>query len=294
MYEHWIAKNIIAYIKIAMGNRERALFLQIINRPKRYVNRECFSEPFVELAQIKSYFSDKTWMTERIEKLEFDLALLKEMNPYAAINFIRKGIGYEEYLSEYAKFRRIKEEELVDVLNEIQESAKPFKTFEDWFIHIEEYAKELKEVVRNRNNNDVDSVEMATMHSSKGLEYKVVFIIDVNEGIIPHRKAVIDADLEEERRMFYVAMTRAKEYLHIYSVKERYNKEMEQSRFLGEILLDKEELKKDTLISHKNFGSGRILDNKNGKLTIYFEELRKSKILDLNFCISNNLLQIQQ
>ena len=63
-----------------------------------------------------------------------------------------------------------------------------------------------------------------TMHSSKGLEFKVVYILDANEGVTPHHKAVLDADLEEERRMFYVAMTRAKDRLHIFYVNERFHK----------------------------------------------------------------------
>ena len=74
------------------------------------------------------------------------------------------------------------------------------------------------------------------MHSAKGLEYEAVFLPDVNESIVPHTKAVLDADLEEERRLFYVAMTRAKNYLHIYSLKERYNKPLLPSRYLEELL----------------------------------------------------------
>jgi DNA helicase-2/ATP-dependent DNA helicase PcrA len=80
---------------------------------------------------------------------------------------------------------------------------------------------------------------IATMHSSKGLEFEAVFIIDANEGITPHKKAVLAADLEEERRLFYVAMTRAKELLYIFSAKERYNKVMQWSRFIDELREEK-------------------------------------------------------
>ena len=81
-----------------------------------------------------------------------------------------------------------------------------------------------------------DAVMLSTMHSSKGLEYRVVYILDANEGVTPHNKAVLDADIEEERRLFYVAMTRAKQRLHIYSVKNRYHKPAELSRFVEEYL----------------------------------------------------------
>ena len=292
IYDHWITGNIIAYIKLAMGSRDRSFFLQIANRPKRYLNRECFEEPRVEFLKLREYYGDKDWMLDRIDKLEYDIELIKNMSPYAAINYIRKGIGYEEYLKEYADYRRIKLEELIDTLNELQETSRAYKTYEEWFQHIEDYRKELKEQAENRNKKDKDSVAMATMHSSKGLEYKVVFIIDANEGITPHHKAVLEADLEEERRLFYVAMTRAKEYLHIYSVKVRYNKELACSRFVGELLLDRDNLNVGTKVEHKTYGMGIIKSNDHVKLVIYFERLQKEKTLDLEFCMQNRLFTI--
>ncbi len=74
------------------------------------------------------------------------------------------------------------------------------------------------------------------MHSSKGLEYRIVFLIDANEKVTPHRRAYLEEDLEEERRLFYVAMTRAKELLYIFSVDKLFGKKAERSRFLEELL----------------------------------------------------------
>jgi DNA helicase-2/ATP-dependent DNA helicase PcrA len=292
IYDHWIARNVIAYIQIALGSRERAQFIQIANRPKRYLSRDCFKDPTVNLEELKAMYSDKEWMLDRILKLEYDLKLLGKMNPYSAINYIRKGIGYEEYLTEYANFRRIKVDELIDVLDELQEAAKNYPSFDAWFQHIEDYSKELQIQQKERNIPNSNRVSLSTMHSSKGLEYKVVIIIDANEGITPHSKAITDADMEEERRMFYVAMTRAKQYLHIYSVKERYNKELEISRFVGELLVDCESLAPNTRIEHKTYGEGTIVKNEDGKLIIYFDKLKKERVLDLKFCIGNHLIKV--
>ena len=292
IFEHWITKNIMAYMKIAMGECQRELFLEIINRPKRYVTREVLSDPEVSIMELMKKYQDKTWMMERLEKLQYDLVMLKKMEPFAAINYIRKAIGYDEYLQDYATFRRIKVEELYDTIDELQESAKNYRTFQEWFDHMEEYKQELKEQMENRRRYHVDSVSLATMHSAKGLEYEAVFIVDANEGITPHRKAVLDEDMEEERRMFYVAMTRAKHHLYIYSAKERYNKEFTRSRFVGEMLFNKQELVKGTKVEHKSYGKGRVDLVEDGKITIYFDRLRKQRVLDLNFCIQNELLKI--
>jgi DNA helicase-2/ATP-dependent DNA helicase PcrA len=243
LFEHWISNDIITYIKIAMGNCERAHFLQIINRPKRYISRDCFDTPIVDLEEVKGFYEDKNWMLERIDQLEYDLAILSSMNPYAAVNYIRRGMGYEDYLKEYAVQRKMKVEELIDLLDELQESAKGFKTFQEWFHHMEEYKEELKRQSTEAAIYHTDRITIATMHSSKGLEFAVVFIVDANEGITPHKKAILPEDLEEERRLFYVAMTRAKEALYILSAKDRYNKIMQGSRFIEELRETKEEPK---------------------------------------------------
>lgn len=237
IYDHWIAKNVISYIHLALGSRERREFLQVMNRPNRYIGRECVDEAQVSLENLKKYYDDKHWVVERIEQLEYQLNILKRMTPYAAINFIRHGIGYEAYLNEYADFRKIKVEDLYEVLNEMQEGAKDFKTFEAWFAHIEEYTKALNDQAKEQNKIS-NAVTFTTLHSSKGLEFANVFIIDINEGIIPHRKAILDADMQEERRMFYVGMTRAKEHLHMYSIRERYGKNLMPSVFLENLKQD--------------------------------------------------------
>ena len=242
LFDHWIASDLTAYMKIAAGAADRSLYLQIINRPKRYVGRDCFERQEVDFEELMSFYEDKNWMLERLEQLQYDLGVLADLNPYAAVNYIRKGIGYEDYLKEYAEARRLREDELLDILDELQESTRGYHTFAEWLLSMEEYRNELKRQSEEKRTSPKDSVMIATMHSSKGLEFNTVFIIDANEGITPHKKAVLDADIEEERRLFYVAMTRAKELLYIYSTKEHYNKSMQPSRFLEEIREEKPKL----------------------------------------------------
>jgi DNA helicase-2/ATP-dependent DNA helicase PcrA len=232
IYEHWIAKDIFAYIRIALGARERSNYLRIINRPNRYVKRDVFIKDQVDFEDLYRYYEDKDYMVERLEDFYGQIKMIGKLSPYAAINFIGEGIGYRDYLKEYADYRRINFDDLNDIFDEILGCARPYKTFDDWFSYIEDYAAQLEK--QKEKSNREDGVIITTMHKSKGLEFENVIIPEANEKITPHKKAVLDPAIEEERRMFYVAMTRAKSRLYIMWVKERFGKDMEESRFVGE------------------------------------------------------------
>lgn len=234
IYEHWIAKDLFAYIRIAQGSRQRSDFLRIMNRPKRYIGRESLDDELVAFDVWEWFYEDKPWVAKRICQLEHDIKMLAQMNPYAAVNYIRYGIGYDEYLKEYADYRRIREDDLIEILEDLQASAKEYRNFDAWFLHMEEYAKEL-EKIRMQKQEKKDGVTLATLHSAKGLEYEHVYIIDVNEGMMPYKKAVLEQEIEEERRLFYVGMTRAKWDLHLFSAKQVNHKETDISRFIGEV-----------------------------------------------------------
>ena len=245
LYEHWIAQDVISYIRIAMGERSRREFLRIMNRPNRYFSRDALDDAQVSFEGLRWFYEEKDWMCDRIDKLEEDLNTLKRMTPYGAINYIRYGIGYEEYLKEYAGYRKIKAEELFEVMEELASSAKNFKSFSEWFVHIEEYTQQLKEQAK-KQVSEKKGITISTLHSIKGLEFDAVFLMDVNEGSLPYHKAVTESSIEEERRLFYVGITRARKFLWILYAKNRHEKELEVSRFLTEsgLVLKEEKDKK--------------------------------------------------
>ena len=124
MFEHWIAKDIFAYIRLALGTANRADFISVCNKPKRYIGRDYLTDEEIDLDKLCSYYEDKQWMVERIMKLKDDLAMVAKLNPYAAVNYIRRGIGYDEYIADYALNHHIQPDELFDVLNDIHESER--------------------------------------------------------------------------------------------------------------------------------------------------------------------------
>lgn len=233
LFRHWICRNIMAYLSMAKGDRSRKIFLEVMNRPNRYISREVLEEKEISFEKLKKYYQDKDWMCDRLVTLETHLKILKNLPPYAAINFIRNAIGYEEYLLEYARYRKQKPEELTEILDRLMDSAKGMKSVEEWELFIKDYTEKLTEQAK-RQNIKGEGVVISTLHGVKGLEYAHVYILNVNEGSIPYKKAVLEEAVEEERRLFYVGMTRAKETLSLCYVKKQYEKEREPSRFLEE------------------------------------------------------------
>lgn len=240
IYDHFAVKNILDYVRVAMGIRERALFLRILNRPNRYLSRELLTESIVDFEELRTMVEGKEWALDKIDQMEYELKILAGLKPFAAVNFIRKAIGYDEYLAEYAEYRHLNVDDFYTTLDELQEMAKQYKTFGEWFDGIEQYRAEFEEHMKINSKDNKKGIMVTTMHSAKGLEFDVVFILEVNEGLSPYKKAAKPEEIEEERRMFYVAMTRARNHLHIYEVHDYYNKELEPSRFLAELCVEQE------------------------------------------------------
>ena len=300
LFEHWIARDMLAYIRIALGRSGRSDYLRVINRPKRYISRQLMSlaagpdlSDFKRvLTAVKKGCQDKEWIAQRMDQLIYDLTSIRAMEPYAALSYIRYGMGYDAWLVDYARERRLKEDELLEVAADILESARGFEHFEDWFQYIDDYGHRLNARRRQQQDDDTDAVVLSTMHSAKGLEYDVVFIIDANAGVIPHKKAVLEADVEEERRMFYVAMTRARNCLHIYFARERYHKPAEMSCFVGELLMDRSRFVKGARVRHRTYGEGTVMEVTPTAVKILFSKSKAIKTLNLSFCISNQMLSL--
>lgn len=235
LYDHFIAKDIMAYFHLAAGSRSRGDFLRIMNRPKRYIGRDSLSGENVSFEDIRRFYCDRDWMMDRVDQFEWDVKMLSRMAPYAAIQYIRKRIGYDDFLKDYALTNKVKKTDLTDVLAEIEEASRPIRTLEEWFTHVQEYTEALKEKERNRSAQQ-EGVRLMTIHAAKGLEFDTVFIIGANEGSIPYKKAKTDEETEEERRLFYVAMTRAKNTLKVCYVKTKNGKTVQPSRFVEELL----------------------------------------------------------
>ena len=234
LYEHFIAEDIKAYFRIAQGIRQRNDFLRVINRPNRYISRTALEKERTDFEDLRTFYCDKEWMIDRIDQMEEDIREIAKMTPYAAFQYLRKKTGYQEFLCEYAKEKNPHAPALPGIMDEIAESMKKKESLQEWIKYTDVYTNHLKEMEKEDRFTD-GKVAFLTMHGAKGLEYRFVYLIEAEEGIVPHRKAIRDGETEEERRLFYVAMTRAKEQLTISYVRQKNGKDVHPSRFVQEL-----------------------------------------------------------
>lgn len=243
IYDHWIAKDILAYLTLGESDDADSALRRIINKPKRYISKEILYEAEkMPYTLLRSFFvcpSLKRWQEENLERFRQDLMQIGKRNPYDGIKYIRRVVGYDEYLEEYASFRKSSGKAFIEIADEITEIAKNTESVQEFRGNLEEMSRQMQEQFRE-NGMLKKGVTLSTMHGAKGLEFYAVFLPSLNEGVVPHERAL--EGLEEERRLFYVALTRTKEKLCLSAIRNRYGKEMKPSRFLKDMGLDVEQL----------------------------------------------------
>lgn len=235
-FRHFVVQDIMAYLTLADGDLRRKYFLRIINRPVRYLRRDSMPEEVVSEEGMLQYYRNTPALQERVRNLFRDLRTLGGRKLYLQIHYIRNVIGYDRYLRD--KYGVPRAEELIRTAEEFQEFSRQFLTLAEMRIYMGQYEETLREVQKqNRGGTDTEThagqrISLMTMHASKGLEFDTVYVPDCQEGKIPSSRSVTEAEVEEERRMLYVAMTRAKKKLWLIGYKGKTGKDA-PSRFLA-------------------------------------------------------------
>lgn len=296
-FEHFICKDLLAYLRLSINIYDRDSFLHIINKPFRYVSKS-------NLEYVRKYVEEKSpfdiliekkdmppYQAKKINDLKNDILYLNKVSLGSAIQIILSDLGYMDYLKEYCERYKQSIEDLEDIIEEFKSSTIGIKTILDLLIHVEDVKKKLEE------NKDVKKgVILSTIHGVKGMEFKNVFLINANEETIPH-KSSMDTNIEEERRIFYVGITRAIDNLYLFSTKTQRGRFKEVSRFILEgdfRVVDPNEdygIKVGDTINHRSFGLGEVIGLENGSVKIDF-----GKGINRSFSIKvlkeNNLITI--
>ena len=216
--EEWYL-DVEAYIRLGLGSKERKYILRVANKPNRFIKRE----------QLLNYSMLPDSLTVAVKHI-------RTMRPYLAIKYIWSGIGYGKWLENQIGEDQEQWNMICEQLEEITQEMKRFTTLEDWLTHVEEDCLQQKTIQKSKDKDRAEGVHLLTMHASKGLEFDTVYLLDVNKGKVPKGSKLTSEELEEERRLFYVAMTRAKKQLYIYYVRGTSDHVLQPSVFLEKIM----------------------------------------------------------
>lgn len=237
VYNGMVAKDILSYVRGALkfdGTYFNEDLIYVLNKPQRYISRQVVLSVNMNISAVRRIYSKNN-----IDSFLFHIEMIRKLPPQAALSYIRKGAGYEEYLRLYAIENNIPMSGLLKQLEQLVQECSKFNTLEQWINSIDSAQNSEGQNFGKKSSGEGGTnnrINIMTMHGSKGLEFKVVFIVDANQGIIPTSKALRERDFEEERRLFYVAITRAIDYLNVYAVEERLGCPIEVSMFVEEML----------------------------------------------------------
>lgn len=292
IYEGFIFADIRDYVMLSAGLGDVRQLRNILNHPNRYLYEYYFKDcDYTEdsLMDACSYILNDKGAHWKYEKaLDSVAELMRAFGPgevdmntspeevMSRMNGPYPSVHYDKYLREYADMREMDYTELLDIYKTLEDDAKKYGSVREWFAAADETVRKLHEELKHKDKN---GVVVTTMHRAKGLEWQAVFVIDADEALTPHKNSLNDdAAIEEERRLFYVAMTRAKDDLYILGSGP-------QSRFLNELkdLADDSaktveppvEIPKyfaGKAVEHKRYGKGRVVRYEPGSIVVKFEK----------------------
>ena len=294
-FEHFISKDILAYLQLAINIKDRESFLHIINKPFRYVSKS-------NLEYLRTYREDKSpfdiliekkdtppYQAKKLDELRKDIIHLNKLSLSYTIQYIITELGYIDYLKDYSERYNQSIDDLEDIVEEFKSAADGLKTIIELLSHVEKVKESIEE------SKDIkEGVILSTIHGVKGMEFKNVFLINANEETIPHRSSM-EENIEEERRLFYVGITRAIDNLYIFSPKTQRGKFKEASRFVIEGKFKEIETNEDygirinDIISHKAYGRGRVLEINKDVIKVDFGD-KIGKSFSIKVLMENNLI----
>ncbi|RTR30052.1 ATP-dependent DNA helicase Rep [Robertmurraya yapensis] len=244
-YERFIVKGMVSFLRLALNEDDQDAIRNVL--PVLFVKNNVLQDLKAEsilkdcsllecLSEVKTGFA---FQERKLKKLVSVIRSIRGLTPLTAIETVEKELGYGDFIKKRGNEGN-KLDKGSDDVRDLKVAARGFQTLFDFLEHVHHMTAMNKEM-KNLSKNLVNAITLSTIHRSKGLEYKVVYIISTVDGSLPHDYALDSyrngdlAPLEEERRLLYVAITRAMEQLYISVPDKRRGKKAHPSRFLAPI-----------------------------------------------------------
>lgn len=315
-FSHWVIRDILNFMRFSYSDKNVGILETIYTKFDSYISKHQI-EYLKNQDQTKSVFDHlavlpnlPAFRKKNFQEMKRQFKKLNAMNPLDAIRFIRKELHYEKKLEEFSERLGLSIETFRGILASLESISQGLKTLKDFADRLKHLEQLMHQSARNKDNN---VVTLSTLHSAKGLEFENVYMLDLVDGILPNLESIKSAEkhkpdsLEEERRLFYVGMTRAKKELELLTVENLNDQDVIESQFVGEVReilcpgrsqarekavdLTTFKVAKGADIRHKAFGIGRITvaDVESDLLEVNFRKLGL-KQFSLKVCLEGKLV----
>ncbi len=225
IYKDKAVQTLVSYLEFAYEGQRRSEFYRIMNVPMRYISREAAGKETVTEKELLSFYRDNPGKQKTVRDFFKVIHMISHLRPALSVRYLRRSVGLDSFF-----------EKSINALDKLEKEAQKFEDTRRFLEYVKEKTYESENTAKSRQEStSKERVNLLTMHASKGLEFGIVWLADLNEGIIPSRSATDAAGTEEERRMLYVAMTRAKRALIMSYIKGTEENPMLPSRFLRPI-----------------------------------------------------------
>jgi DNA helicase-2/ATP-dependent DNA helicase PcrA len=306
-FNHWVVQDILAFLKFSQDQTDIDSFWRIYYKMNRYI-----SKAMLEYALNVGYKNSiidgilknndlETYRKMTLLNVKSEFKKLSKKKPFDALNYIEKDFNYFEYVKDYCDDTGLFYDYIYSLFGVLKVMALKCRKITDYLQRIEE----VKELLENPTSGA--RLTMSTIHSSKGLEYDCVMMLDMVNSELPGESAIDlfreenKAELlEEERRLFYVGITRAKEYLYLIYPNFRNGFREERTIFIDEILdcikmKSLNDITEGMIVNHKHFGEGviaAILEENKGSIIVEVDFNGIRRKFDLIMCLEKGILKI--
>lgn len=243
-YRRWQVVDVLSYLKLVENPNDLDALVRVINRPKRYLFGEEWLDELWVLSRktgdsllkcLPKLKGLERYQQKHLERMVMQVTALRGCPPAEAVDRVRREVGYDTFLSAMAKDLGLDLPTLSEPVEELLMAAGTHGEINDFLDHIDRVEKKVQEQPKSPR------VRLMTLHKSKGLEFDRVFLIGLHGMVIPHRKSLQVPEKrkkgawEEERRLLYVGMTRARRELVLSVSRTRQGKRVGPSPFLKEL-----------------------------------------------------------
>lgn len=313
-FNHWAVQDMLAFMKLAMVPNDLKSFERIYFKMNAFISK-------VELNYIKDRYNGSSVLDSMIDlpdiekfkrtnlrKIKGYFDQLSKMSPDLAIEFVEDELNYRQYITQYCKSQQLHKDSPNKFLDILKYIAKFTDSLSDFIDRMDQLKLILKKA---RKNTNPYALHLLTMHASKGLEFDKVFIIDIDHNLFPSKHATesfeeqILEPIEEERRLFYVALSRARHAITLVHTKFKNGQYNKSSQFLNEykkypgVVLKENENKKEVVeqlhgfsvndkVLHTSFGVGTLIDIDGDRIMIEFKD--STKTLSASLCSDSKIL----